>query len=523
MKLAKNIVIIISLIIPVIFFTSCKNANNIALPTTATVSASEVDEDLDKSENGDDLSSDSSDFVLLSEAVPDAILEIRYYSTYNFVGDRIDGYEEPVALLTKEAAMALKEVSDNLISKGYRLKIYDAYRPQKAVANFVEWAKDTGDIRMKEYFYPELDKSVLFQQGYIAEYSGHSRGSTVDLTLFDMRTEKEVDMGGTFDYFGELSHPDYRQITDDQYNNRMILRDAMVGGGFKPLDTEWWHFTLVNEPFPDTYFTFPVNSDSVNNNDETGYEGEVNETVGDEETNMTIESSEKNDTGNGITEYGKTPLERLSSGAVDSPDWVAGLPQAKDAKQLFIVAAHEKTTAWISMHEKDDSGNWKMIMTTPGFIGKEGLGKTKEGDGKTPTGEFTFNKAFGIEKDPGCAIPYICVDDNMYWSGDDREGMCYNRLVDINDYPGINTDISEHIIDYEYEYRYCLNISYNEEGEAGAGSAIFLHCFGNRRPYTGGCIAIPEEQMNYVMRHVNPDCKVIIDSLDNLGGKFNIS
>jgi len=210
-----------------------------------------------------DKASDSSDFVLLSEAVPDAILEIRYYSTYNFVGDRINGYEEPCALLTKEAATALKKASDEVVSKGYRLKIYDAYRPQKAVTHFMNWAKDVSDIRMKKYFYPELDKSVLFDQGYIAEKSGHSRGSTVDLTLFDMNTEKELDMGGTFDYFGELSHPDYKQITAEQYENRMILRDAMLANGFKPLDEEWWHFTLKDEPFPDTYFTFPVSSKSL--------------------------------------------------------------------------------------------------------------------------------------------------------------------------------------------------------------------------------------------------------------------
>lgn len=207
---------------------------------------------------------DSSDFVLLSDAVPDAILEIRYYSTYNFVGDRIDGYEQPTALLTKEAAAALKNASDELKAKGYRLKIYDAYRPQMAVTHFMNWAKDIDDTRMKEYFYPELDKSVLFEQGYIAEKSGHSRGSTVDLTLFDMKTEKEVDMGGTFDYFGELSHPDYKDgITEEQYNNRMILREAMLNNGFKPLVEEWWHFTLENEPFPDTYFRFPVNESSV--------------------------------------------------------------------------------------------------------------------------------------------------------------------------------------------------------------------------------------------------------------------
>ncbi|MBR0315612.1 MAG: M15 family metallopeptidase [Synergistaceae bacterium] len=204
---------------------------------------------------------DSSGFVILSEAVPDVILEIRYYSTYNFVGARIDGYEEPCAMLTKEAAEALKKVSDELITKGYRLKIFDAYRPQRAVTHFANWAKDVDDTKMKKYFYPDLDKSVLFKQGYIDYKSGHSRGSTVDLTLFDMKTEKEVDMGGTFDFFGKRSHPDYKKITKKQYNNRMILRDAMLKHGFKPLSTEWWHFTLKDEPYPDTYFNFTVKQD----------------------------------------------------------------------------------------------------------------------------------------------------------------------------------------------------------------------------------------------------------------------
>lgn len=208
-------------------------------------------------------SDDSSDFVLLSEVVPDAILEIRYYSTYNFVGDRIDGYEEPIALITKEAGARLKEVSDELIGKGYRLKIYDAYRPQKAVTHFANWALDLNDTRMKKYFYPNLNKDVLFDQGYIDYHSGHSRGSTVDLTLFDMNLEKEVDMGGTFDYFGEESHPDYKGITEEQYNNRMILRDVMLKHGFRALDTEWWHFTLDDEPYKDTYFTFPVTKSSI--------------------------------------------------------------------------------------------------------------------------------------------------------------------------------------------------------------------------------------------------------------------
>lgn len=214
----------------------------------------------------------ANDFVLVTDVVPDAILEIRYYSTYNFIGDRIPGYEEPVALLTRQAADSLKVVSDDLLQQGYRLKIFDAYRPQCAVDYFMKWAKDTSDVRMKEYFYPELFKSVLIPQGYIARKSGHTRGSTIDLTLFDMKTEREVDMGCTFDYFGMASHPDvlpdqeigsYKPITEEQYLNRMILRNAMLRHGFKPYECEWWHFTLENEPFSDTYFNFPVSTSSV--------------------------------------------------------------------------------------------------------------------------------------------------------------------------------------------------------------------------------------------------------------------
>ncbi len=207
---------------------------------------------------------DATGFVSLAEAAPDVILEIRYYSTYNFVGERVDGYEEPCALMTKEAAEALNNAAAAAEEQGYRLKVYDAYRPQMAVDHFVRWAEDVDDTAMKAYFYPELDKSVLFDQGYIDAKSGHSRGSTIDLTLFDMDTGKEVDMGGTFDYFGELSHPDYvGDLTEEQIANRNTLRDIMVDNGFKPLDTEWWHFTLVDEPYPDTYFTFPVTEDSL--------------------------------------------------------------------------------------------------------------------------------------------------------------------------------------------------------------------------------------------------------------------
>ena len=204
---------------------------------------------------------DPSDFVLLSDFVPGIIQEIRYFSTYNFIGDRIDGYEEPCAILTKEAARALKSVSNEMMVRGYRLKIFDAYRPVTAVKHFVLWGIEDQDIRMKEYFYPELEKQELFAKGYIAKLSGHSRGSTVDLTLLDMKTGKELDMGSPFDLFSEVSHPDYRDLSDEQYENRIILQNVMKRNGFKPIDCEWWHFTLEDEPFPDTYYEFPVSSE----------------------------------------------------------------------------------------------------------------------------------------------------------------------------------------------------------------------------------------------------------------------
>ncbi|MBR0157239.1 MAG: M15 family metallopeptidase [Clostridia bacterium] len=203
---------------------------------------------------------DPSGFVLLSDYVPGIIQEIRYFSTYNFIGERIDGYEEPCALLTKEAARALKSVANEMAVRGLRLKIFDAYRPACAVKHFVLWGIEDQDIRMKPYFYPDLEKQELFIQGYIAKLSSHSRGSTVDLTLLDMQTGRELDMGSPFDFFGEISHPDYRGITDEQFASRMILQRVMVRNGFRPLDCEWWHFTLESEPYPNTYFEFPVAS-----------------------------------------------------------------------------------------------------------------------------------------------------------------------------------------------------------------------------------------------------------------------
>ena len=215
-----------------------------------------------KTEYRNDVTMDPSGFVVLADYVPHIVQEIRYYSSYNFIGERIDGYEEPCALLTIEAARALKSVSSEMLVQGYRLKIFDAYRPACAVKHFVLWGIEDQDVRMKPYFYPDLQKQELFALGYIAKQSSHSRGSTVDLTLLDMKTTgKEVDMGSPFDLFSEVSHPDYKGITNEQFKNRMALQRVMVRNGFVPIDCEWWHFTLKNEPYPDTYFNFPVSSE----------------------------------------------------------------------------------------------------------------------------------------------------------------------------------------------------------------------------------------------------------------------
>lgn len=210
--------------------------------------------------------------------------------------------------------------------------------------------------------------------------------------------------------------------------------------------------------------------------------------------------------------------------AVDSPEWVTDLEAAKDESvtQLFVVAGMgmDNTTATVSLNERDESDVWKQILSTPAFVGKNGLcldKDHKEGCGQTPIGVYGFNKAFGIADDPGCAIPYVKVTDDTYWSGDDREGMHYNEMVSLSDYPDLDMENSEHIVDYDYQYQYCLNISFNDEGKAGRGSAIFLHCMGPVKPYTGGCVAVPENKMKLIMQNVQEDCVVVIDTLDKLG------
>lgn len=202
------------------------------------------------------ISYDKSDFALVSSVIDDAVYDIRYYSSYNFTGNKIRGYYAPVAYMTKDSLKALKIASDDLRKQGYRMLIWDTYRPQKAVDNFVEWINNPNDVGNKS-FYPNLNKSDLLEGNYIMAKSGHSRGSTIDLTIIKM-DGSFVDMGGTFDLFSEISHPDYKKLTREQKRNRLILKNAMEKAGFQGIDSEWWHFTLKNEPYKDTYFNFDV-------------------------------------------------------------------------------------------------------------------------------------------------------------------------------------------------------------------------------------------------------------------------
>ena len=196
-------------------------------------------------------------FVYIDEVINDVDIDIRYSNDNNFIGKKINGYNQSAAIGTKELALALQEIQNDLKHFGYGVKIFDAYRPQKAVNHFSRWSTND-DVLMKDLFYPNIEKRDLFKEGYIASRSGHSRGSTIDLTIINLKTKEELDMGTSYDFFGIESSYDYSGLTYEQNSNRLLLYSVMKKYGFKSLKSEWWHFTLENEPFPDTYFNFNV-------------------------------------------------------------------------------------------------------------------------------------------------------------------------------------------------------------------------------------------------------------------------
>lgn len=197
-------------------------------------------------------------FVYVKDIIPDLNVQLRYYSTHNFVGDTITGYKSNRLILTKQTAEALKKVQDELQSQNLCLLVYDGYRPQRAVNHFSRWAKDLNDTLQKQEFYPKVNKRHLFRDGYIASRSGHSRGSTLDLTIIDGNTNEPLDMGSPYDFFGKESWVDHSDLTKTQLANRQLLQKVMLKHNFRNYPKEWWHFTLRWEPFPKTFFDFEV-------------------------------------------------------------------------------------------------------------------------------------------------------------------------------------------------------------------------------------------------------------------------
>ncbi len=197
-------------------------------------------------------------FVQIHEVIPNVVYDIRYYSADNFVGARVDGYLKPTAYISREAATALKKVQEKLNEQGLGLKVFDAYRPQKAVDHFVRWGEVVDDTLTKRKYYPEINKARVFELGYVAKRSGHTRGSTIDLTIINLETKEELNMGSPWDFFGPVSHHDTDMVSQFHTDNRNKLRSLMLQYGFKEYANEWWHYTLKDEPYPDTYFDFNV-------------------------------------------------------------------------------------------------------------------------------------------------------------------------------------------------------------------------------------------------------------------------
>jgi len=198
------------------------------------------------------------DFVDISLEISGIVTDVKYFTGDNFVGEKIEGYNAPIILLTRRATTALGRVQKQLMEKGYGLKVYDGYRPKRAVEHFIRWINEDEDGKTNELYYPGMTRQEVFQGGFIVKESSHTRGSTVDLTVINLETGEEVDMGGFFDFFSEISYSDYDHLSIEQSKNRVQLRYLMRSEGFEPMQQEWWHFTLADEPYPQTYFDFPI-------------------------------------------------------------------------------------------------------------------------------------------------------------------------------------------------------------------------------------------------------------------------
>ena len=403
------------------------------------------------------------DFVYLDEWIPALKIDLRYASNNNFIAAPIDGYAGARAVLTRPAAQALAKVQQDLEHQGYNLLVLDAYRPQRAVTHFLRWMADPNDQKAKHIFYPTIDKKELRTRGFIGGRSGHSRGSTIDLTLVSRTSpEKELDMGTIFDFFGPESSFQYSALTPTQAQNRKRLREAMIKHGFVPYDKEWWHFSFKNEPFPNTFFDFLSN----------------------DQTKL-------------IDRLGSTQLV-----VATAKDW--------RAKQ-----------GTLSTYERID-GKWiKNIQAIPVILGKNGMAwgrgihpepmgvLKREGDGKAPAGIFDFGLAFGYASIANTRMPYQGMEASNYCI-DVKGSPLYNTIVDTRNV-GIeaikgSTEPMRLDLTHKGDQQYVkgLVIEQNPKNEQSLGSCVFMHVWSQPNGVTLGCTAMAAPKLDRILGWLDP-------------------
>lgn len=389
-------------------------------------------------------------FVYLSDIDPNIVQEIRYAGYYNFIGRPVKGYDSGECILTRQTAEALSHVQADLKKSGFSLKVYDCYRPQKAVDDFIAWSKQPKHQEMKAAFYPNTNKADFFKLGYVAEKSGHTRGSTVDVTI------NQLDMGTNYDYMDELSHSNNQEITNTAYKNRQLLYWVMEKYGFVNLPTEWWHFTLKDEPYAHAYFNFNVQA-------------------------------------------------RLPK----------SLAIPRNSRQLLVVRAKDANTFKADMQRYERNSNketWHAIGDlVPVVLGKNGLAAPvkKEGDLRTPVGVFKIGSAFGFEeKEKNIKVPYqilkemtVCVDDST--------SHYYNQIVSQATVSNPDWYSAEKMRQVPF-YKIGAVISYNDKRTPGAGSCIFMHIWKSRNQGTAGCIAMAEPALKETLAWFEPEKQPVI-------------
>jgi D-alanyl-D-alanine dipeptidase len=428
-------------------------------------------------------------FVRISEVDPSIVQEIRYAGFHNFIGRPARGYDAPECWLTSEAAQALSKVQQTARKNGMTLKVYDCYRPQRAVQDFVQWAQALSELSMKAEFYPHEDKAKLFADGYIAAKSGHSRGSSVDLTLVPVPVpaqaefqpgqalvsctetvgkrfaDNSLDMGTGFDCFDSKSHGDSNLVPEAAQKNRKLLSQWMNEQGFQGLKEEWWHFSFKPEPFPTTYFDFPIRGPcpSIIQDSLLGVQ------------QMIMVTSQ---------EWSTTDAKaQLFSRDSDSGDWTA-------QSEVFESVIGKKGLGWAPAFAAALNGPL------------EPLGPIKhEGDGKTPAGIFVLGTEFGFSaQSPVAGQKYLPLNANIYCI-DDVKSKHYNEIVDAS-VVNKDWDSGEAMSTIE-QYKSGVQILYPTDAESQAGSCIFIHIWRAAHIGTAGCLASTEDNVKMLLQKID--------------------